>query len=379
MIKWLLMLSKRLFKKPMFIIILILIPVLVASLGYVSKEKSGFVNVALAQYDNNNKISNEIISELIKDTRIINFEYYSTPEQAVEAVKTGDSEVAWVFHDDLERKTEEFATAYNGNNYFVDVYEREDNILLKICHEKLSGVVYKYCAKALYLDYIDRKVPQLEGISEDELLKEFNDYTTNDGLFEFAVAGSGEAADKGGDINYLVAPVRGLLSVLVIICGLAATMYYMKDQKKGTYTLILPHKKPIIEFMNQIIAVLTVSIAMLISLKVIGLTVSLGREILVTVMFAVSVALFCMLLRRLIKGINVFAAFIPLITVVIIAVCPVFFSLKLTRPLQMLLPATYYLNGVYNNLYLEYFVVYIVILFVLNVLIYFIDRKLGKE
>ena len=46
--KWLLMMTKRLYKKPTFVVILILIPVLVLGYGLVAAEDSGMVTIALA-------------------------------------------------------------------------------------------------------------------------------------------------------------------------------------------------------------------------------------------------------------------------------------------------------------------------------------------
>lgn len=379
MFKWFLMLSKRLYKKAMFIGLLFLIPLLVLSLGAVSKEKSGFVSVALAQFDNEDKISNEIINDLLDDNKLIKFEYCSSPETAVEMVKTGEFDSAWVFHDDLKEKTEDFALKPNENNCFVDVYEREDNVLLKLCHEKLSGVAYKYCAKSLYLNYTRKNFEYFKGTPDSELLKEFDLYSANARLFEFAYPGSGNESIEKNEIDYLVAPVRGLLSVLVTLCGLAATMYYMKDEKRGTFSLVIARKRAVIEFVSQIIAVGTVSVVMLISLEFIGVTVSIIREIVVTSLFALSVALFCMLLRRVIRNVNIFSALIPLFTVLIIAICPVFFSFKVTRPLQWIFPSTYYLNGINSNICVNYFVIYILILAVLNLIFYLFNRKFGKE
>ena len=48
---WLWMLTKRLYKKPTFLVILVLIPALVLCYSAAAKEESGMITVALASED----------------------------------------------------------------------------------------------------------------------------------------------------------------------------------------------------------------------------------------------------------------------------------------------------------------------------------------
>ena len=48
----------------------------------------------------------------------------------------------------------------------------------------------------------------------------------------------------------------------------------------------------------------------------------------------------------------------PLLAVVMLLVCPVFFDLGMVRTVQFLFPPTYYINGVYQSRYLLYMTVY---------------------
>jgi hypothetical protein len=59
-----------------------------------------------------------------------------------------------------------------------------------------------------------------------------------------------------------------------------------------------------------------------------------------------------MLLRVLLKNRKGIATALPMISVVMLAVCPVFFNLEVLRYWAMLLPATYYINGTTNAAYL---------------------------
>ena len=49
---------------------------------------------------------------------------------------------------------------------------------------------------------------------------------------------------------------------------------------------------------------------------------------------------------------------LPLLVVVMLLVCPVFFDLAMFRSLQYLFPPTYYVNAIYNTKYLLFMVLH---------------------
>lgn len=358
MAKWFLLLTKRLYKKASFIAILALIPILVLGLGIVAKQDSGFVTIALSQKDASDKISNEIIDELIGDSGLLRFVEYDTPQQAIESVRYGKSDSAWVFLDNIDERIKKFADSKSNEDAIAHVVEREQNVLLRISHEKLSNVLYKYAAKDLYLSYTRTNISQLDSLSDSELLSYYNNFFATDELFEFAYP----ASTGGGQVkqvNYLVAPVRGILSVLVVLGAMASAMFFIRDEKRGTFAWVPESRKIYVEFICQIIAGINLCAAMLISLWAAELAVSWLREVAILVLYAIAVALFGVLLRNLLNNTKILGALIPLFVTVMIAICPVFFEFKQLRALQMLFPPTYYINAVNNTNYIKYMVVYI--------------------
>ena len=159
-------------------------------------------------------------------------------------------------------------------------------------------------------------------------------------------------------MGYLLAPVRGLLSIVVLLCGLAAALFYLQDEERGTFSWVPYAKKPYIAFACQLIAVVNLSAVMLAALYVSGIGTVFWRELVALLLYAVSCSLFCMLLGQLVGSIKGLCALLPLLAVVMIAVCPVFFDLKAQAPFQIFFPPTYYIRSVYNNAYLLWSVVY---------------------
>lgn len=358
---WFYLLNKRLYKKVSFLVILFLIPVLVFALGIAAQEDSGFIRIALAQEDSDDPFATQLIDDLSSDSRLIYFVVHDSPESAISSVKHGKADGAWIFQANLQEKMLAFSASKSEKDAFVRVVEREETVPLRISHEKLSGFLYSYCSESLYLHFIETEVPQLNGLSDDELLEYYDAFFVNDNLFEFSYLDASESTKDAQTTSYLLTPIRGMLAILVLLCGLATSMYYLQDEQRGTFAWIPQHRKPFLELACQMISLLNVGIVMLLSLKLIRVTTFLGREFLMLVLFLIACALFCMIVRQLCKKLQIISTLIPLLTVTTIAVCPVFFDFKSLRVLQLLFPPTYYVNAVHNKKYLVYLICYILI------------------
>lgn len=360
-LKWFFLLNKRLYKKFTFIIIAALIPLLVISLNIVADKESGFVHVALAQQDSKDKISNEIINSLVSESQLMHFEYYKTPEQAIDSVKNGKCDSAWILKDNMDEGIKEFANSSSESRSVAIVVEREENVLLRISREKLSSVLYKYFSRDLYIGYVRDYISEAEHISDGKFFEYYDSFFVENELFEFAYPdGNVTLGTDVGDVNYLVAPIRGLLSILVVLCSMASAMFYLKDNKKGTFSWVPVSKRIYVEFACQLIATANIAVIMLIALAFCGITTSAIREILTLILYIINCALFGMVLRNIFNNINILSALIPLVVTVMIAICPVFFEFKQLRYLQMLFPPTYYINAVNNSNFLKYMVFYAV-------------------
>ena len=354
--KWFLLLNKRLYKKFTFIIILALIPIVVLGLGIIAQQESGIATIALAQQDNTDRISNEIITELTQEKSLLRFVRCDTPEDATESVRLGQSDSAWIFGDNMVDRLNSFREAPDAANAIVSVIEREQNVLLRISREKLSNALYKYLAKDLYVDYVRTNLSELDNLTDDRLIEYYDSILSEVNLFEFGYT----SASGYKQPHYLVAPVRGLLSVLIVLCSMASAMFFIQDEKRGAFSWVPQSRKIYIEFVCQVIAVANVSIVMFIALQISGLIASFTRELAVLVLYIIAVALFGMILRQLFNSLKILGALIPIFITTMIAVCPVFFDNDVYIGLTMLFPPTYYINAANNTNFIKYLAVYIV-------------------
>ena len=279
------------------------------------------------------------------------------------------ADAAWIFDDNLEDAIYRFAAKPLRKNAFVQIMEGESTVPLKLIREKLSGVIFSRTSRAYYLSYLRENVPEVQDVPDETLLKYYDDFAAEATFFEFAYLDGGIKEETEQSSSYLLSPVRGLLAVVIVLGGLAAAMYYMQDEKLGTFSLVSQKRKDPVEFGCQMIAVVNVSAVALIALAAAGLMANLGREMVLILLNALATALFCMTVRRICGSIGILGTLLPVLMVGMLVVCPVFFDFGTLHYVQYLFPPTYYVNAVHSNYFLGLQVLYIAALLGVYVLL----------
>ena len=121
---------------------------------------------------------------------------------------------------------------------------------------------------------------------------------------------------------------------------------------------------------------LHVSAVCLICLVIGGLAGNIWTELLVLLMYSLCCSVFAMALRQLFGSLRSLGTLLPLVMVMSLAICPVFFDLGVLRQAQYALPPTYYINAVYNSRYLLYMAGYIAGSAILALLIQYIKDRI---
>ncbi len=358
-LRWLWLLNKRLYKKCSFVAILILILVCVFAFGLTASQESGFLNIVLVRTDKDDSVSSQIVQELKNEKTLIKFSEVSTEREAIGMVKGGKADSAWIFFEKTGEKIDKFAETKSADDYVVRVVEREQNVFLRLSREKLCSKLYKYAARSFYVVFIRNKLPSLDSISDQRLEEYYDTVAISEELFVYGDSSSTiEDNMKSASGGYLTAPLRGILSVVMVLCGMAAVLYYMVDEQKKTFSLIPYTKRIFIAFAEIITAVVNVAAVVLAALLITGMSVGLIKEIICLAIFVVCCGAFCLLLSQIFGNIRLFGSVMPIIIIAMIAVCPVFFSLKETATLALIFPPTYYINAIYNTEYLLYMMLY---------------------
>lgn len=348
---WFWLLSKRLYKKFTFLAILLLIPALVLGYNAAAQGDSGMITVALAQKEAD-PIARQIMESFDGSSQLIRYELCPDATTAEELVRGGKADMAWIFEGDMEAKLQAFLAQPKEKNAMVTVLLRQDDVTLRLAREKLSGKLYKALSQRLYIAYVRDNVPELAVLSDEALMEYYNTHEITDELFAFDDTDPAMASVES--VHYLTAPVRGLLAVVIALCGMATAMYYVQDSRRGTFGWVSTRALPAVELGCQLVSLVNVTAVVLLTLALTDQALGLGRELLTAALYCLCCASFSMLLRRLCGSVRVLGTLLPLLVVVMLVVCPVFFDLGPLRPFQYLLPPTYYINGVYNAKYLLY-------------------------
>lgn len=358
---WSFMLNKRLLKKASFLFVLCLIPVLVVSMNFFAQQESGVVRVALCSESNTDAVANRIVSSLDAEEGILDFRVMETVDDAYEAVENGEVDTAWIFHDNLQEKMEAYVT---GNREpFVTVVEREENVSLQLAREKLYGALYGDLSYEMYENFIYEELFTPEDVSQQELRETYDAVLNGNNIVVLEKLNVGEMEETH---NYLTAPLRGMLALVILLCGLAAILYYQKDRERGVYDWLSAksHIRP--AFGTCVAAVVDASLAVVLALALSGLFTTVSKELLAILFYIPAVVAFCMLLGTLSRKSDRMGQLIPFVMIIGLVLSPVFFNLISLRGLQMLLPTYYYLYAVHDSMYLLYAAIYSVITFTLN-------------
>jgi len=359
---WLLLLIKRLYKKPAFWAILIIIPVVIFAYGLTSQEESGMITVVLSSQNTDDAFSESIINELKDSSDIIRFMVEEDASVAEEMVYNGVADAAWIISSSAKEDLGAFVKGRYTGKGFVRVVVRDETVPLLLANEKLSGRLFVSSAKVCFLQYL-REDAALNEVSDGEIMGYFDGLAIEDDLFSYSYVSNSK--NNANARNYLLMPVRGILSVLLMIGAMAAAMFYIADDSEGLFSWISLRRKPYVEFGCQVIALSNIMAVVLIAIFATGLHVSIVRELLISAVYVLCCAAFGQLVRMICRTRQCIGMVMPLLIMVMLVVCPVFISLPGMKLLQLLFPPTYYLNAVYNNAYLAYFVLYTFVIWLL--------------
>ncbi|MBO5005833.1 MAG: hypothetical protein J6C89_00160 [Clostridia bacterium] len=363
--------NKRFLKKPGFIALLLVVPCLVLALNIASKGESGMVTVALAAKDKTDALASQIMTDIADGSSLIRFVECETPEEAVKLVERADADAAWIFPAELAGKIDDFVENRNKRFSFAEVVVREDTVMLGLARERLYSVLYPYCSRALYQNYIERNVTELSALTEEELISYYDEINAEgDDLFVFSYSDAGQDASDAANMNYITAPVRGLLALFTVMAGFAVALFYMQDEREGRFVNFARKRRFPIMAGYYFCAIFDVAVVVFLSLVFSGVFYSFWKELLLILLYIPLCVGFCMLVSQICASRRLLGSLLPLLAVAMIVVCPVFFDIGLPRVITLIFPPTYYLTALHNTKYIFYMAAYTLFLFICNFFVY---------
>ncbi len=365
---WFFMLTKRLLHQWSFLVLLCLIPCSVLLTNLAMFQESGIVHVILCSEDNDEK-SLEIINSLLNEDSVIRFSQSDSYNIAKNSVINHKADAAWIFTSDFSAKSEEYISSPASAEPLITIIERESSIPLRIAKEKLFGAMYHNFSYSIYKNFVYSELVSEEAVPP-QTAKEYYDATPKgSSIVKIERLDSTPLIDSP-KIDYLTAPLRGILSLMVVLCTLTAAMFFLREQALGKFAWMSPVKRIVPAMASCFSAACLSAIAVFITIQFLGISTGILYELQSMALFVLSVTGFCMTVSTLFRSAGKFGAMIPGIMIIMLVLSPIFFNMKILRPVRLMLPTYYYLQSTYNIQYRLYEIIYCiatyVICFVLN-------------
>ncbi len=415
-----LLINKRLLKKPGFIAFLCLIPLLAGAASHMAQLDSGVLTIALACEDPDDATANDIIESLEKGSQMLRFVRCGQPDKAKELVYGGRADAAWIFHADMRAAVDRYVRNRVPSSAAVTVIEREESAALALTREKLCSALYPYASYSLYLLCLEELGADTNALGEKQLREYYAGSDVDADMFEVVYpdgerlsaggderttdgdsvsdggentdtgiqgvkaadgeqgesgagaregesgagaregddAGSAAASSEAARESYLVSPVRGILAACVVAAGLASAMYLGDDMSAGRFAWLAKRRRAFVPAAYIFGAAIDTTVIMCLSLAVFGLSSGFAREVSCGAAFAFASAAFCIFVRELLPNNKLLAAALPVLSTSSLVLCPVFLNFTAVRPLSLCLPGYYYLLSFRDIKYLHFMLLY---------------------
>lgn len=366
---WYILLNKRLFKKYSFWLILCMIPLLVGAVRMTAQEESGIVTIALCPGDSGDELVQSVMNRLLDDREVLRYVICGTQEEARRKVEQYEADAAWIFPENLAEVMRETA-AGKIVQPVLEVVEREDTVPLMFSREILCGVLYPHFSYAVYEDFV-RDDLGLE-VSDARLREVYESTRVEGSLFRLEYM-DGLSDEKS---SYLVAPLRGMLALWLVLCGFAASMYFIQDEQAGHFSRMPARSRLWMAFGFHAVLLSDAAIVLLAACKLAGVFTLLIPELLCVILFSICTMFFCNFIRILCGTPERLGSCIPIWMAVMLVLSPVFIDIRRWKPLQYFLPSYFYLKSIHSTYYLYGMLIYAGVGFLLCVLA---DRLRGRS
>lgn len=366
---WYVLLNKRLFKKRSFLLILCMVPLLMAGMRLAARQESGIVTVAICMKNSADELSAKVVEQLQGSNDVLRYVVCDTEEEARGLVESFQADAAWIFPEDLLQCMRD-AAGHKLVEPVVTVVEREDNVPLIFSREVLCSALYPDFSYLVYQDFV-RDDLSLE--ADEGELKEAYDLTLMEGsLFQIEYF-DGQVTE---DSSYLLAPMRGILALWLVLCGFAASMYFIQDEGRGTFSWMPVKHRLWLAFGFHAVLLSDAVAVLLIACGLSGVFTVWYKELFNAVLFMGCVLVFCNLLRLLCGTLERLGSCIPILLMGMAVLCPVFINLNRFRLLNYLLPPYYYLQATHSTYHQYLMAAYMCVTAVLCALV---DRLCQKR
>lgn len=344
MIFYLAMLCKRQLKRPSFLIILLIFPLFTVLFSINNREKTSSIQVALFCQDPS-EFTSLIMTKLVDREGLIDFYICESKDKLLDDVSKKSAECGYIIYPDLLEKLNR-----GKRKNQIDLIVSPSSTMSKITNEVVYSELFEEYSLELLKDFI----------KNDDLLVDYDlDYLnkTIETLYRLHMAdGSTFSFEyENGLETYettlspiLLAPVKGLIAILILLSGFSGALNYYNDKESHIFDNMPFFLANSLRVLSIAAPVILSTIMGLLCILFSGGEDFLSQSFFTLILYAFSVIGFSCILMSLLKNKIIFASLIPIILIGSLIFTPVFIDFStfvpMLKPLRYLFLPYYYLN-----------------------------------
>ena len=327
-------LLKRLFKKPSFILLLLIIPIVTFIITNISTDEKSKSDIGVYFTDN---FGDNYLKIMQENSDIINFVEYENLDDLILDVKKEKIDCGFAFGDEFYKK---LMTDKWKNN--ISVYRSSSSLLQNLAQEQIASSLFRIYSENTFYKYANRVM----GEETFEYAKEkYKEHLMDDSTFSIEYQGSAnenkltDNSNQGISIN-----LNGILAVLVFIGGLNSLLLNYEDKSEKRFITFCSNWK--VTLVNIGTQTLLLAIMALISMI---MTNTMGgiETLLKMAVYVLIVVCYCFVLSFIFRTKESIAISIPILTLLSLICCPIIIDIASYIPLFSIVnkffPPTYFM------------------------------------
>ncbi|MCR4841602.1 MAG: hypothetical protein K5848_08705 [Lachnospiraceae bacterium] len=350
-----LLFAKRLLKKPTFLVILLLMPVLTVALKYLIAQDSDIIKAAVYDCSGNEKIE-QVTDKLISDGGAISYYRVDSLEQLKVDVLTNNAECGFVFDENLyqaliDENAENAIPLYKSTKSTMEDIAKEE-VFVALYHTYAPDLLKKYMDDSGFYDdrTADEKAAMEKFMDEDFLV-----YCDDGGAFNIVYNDdfTGKVVEEdiqkmADDRDYLLRPVMGTVALFVMMAALAGAIFKNIDEKQGVYATMGYRRRPFINMLVIFIPTFMAAILGVACKYVTGIGGNFFKEVASMAVYCVLLTGFAYIITAITRSAVLICSMLPMFTIVSLLGCNMFVNIVSKvhgmKTIRFFLPPNYYLE-----------------------------------
>ena len=329
---WNYIIIKRLLRTPYFwtfLALLLLLPIFVKN--EIEKHGVGVRVLIMSETDtsadSNNKNNHykntehaQTMSETLIDSltvvgdSVISFEVWNESEELMrEQIATGYAQAGYIIPDDL---TERILDYREKRTPILTAVRSESEVSVRVIDEIVFGKLYDLYAESIAQDYAFSMDGREDSSRRDFIHGQYEKYSDAEAPFLFQhTDGSVFSEFQYGDDNLTaLLPLRGLITVLVVLMALSGGVYWYRDAGRGVFMQLGRRGKELVHLSYIIIPTLVAVLVGLLT-DLILIPADPLHELFAMLLLVVILIPAVYLIQKIVRSVYIYMALIPVIIV----------------------------------------------------------------